>query len=320
MHNLQFFTAKNLLLVITVLGITCINLASAYLAPVESTTLSTKQRKYIQQLRVITLDETAKVVKGTVYRQSSDMASIKLEIPAWLRKSGLPFSARPEDVWPWGEGKKEPCNSNDFAATQRNITFIPLVLDDDVVANDTTTSAKNVQSEFVCSWDKEAQTFVLCERRIQGQQYYSKYNYDTSKNVDFTAVLAVIPNCESARAFSDAVKDGNKTDNLYLIMGCTVLAVLVLLLCACCCYVERLDQKENRQWQEEHDRTWKELHEKDPLLQQPPQASATTPAAPPAPPPRSSLPTPQPPKGTAAPILPVTDINRFLLLNQSKSK
>jgi hypothetical protein len=195
--------------------------------------LSSKQIAFMQSLSVVPLPETAMSVKGIVNKQTNELFVVNIPVPQSMLLDGgkVAFASKPDDIYPYGDGKVKPCDSEETATTAQNIAFIPVIMEYDVEADATLASTNNIQSDFKCTYDYPAQPFVRCEDTIMGEMYTSKYSVSTARNIEFVAVLAMVPSCASAKAFTDTVRQGNKMEMgviIGLIAGGVVLVILLL--------------------------------------------------------------------------------------------
>ena len=199
------------------------------------TMLSSKQIAFMQSLSVVPLPETAMSVKGVVNKQTNELFVVNIPVPPSMLLDGgkVAFASKPEDIYPYGDGKVKPCDSDETATTAQNIAFIPVIMEHDVEADATLASTNNIQSDFKCTYDYPAQSFVRCEDRIMGEMYTAKYSISTARNIEFVAVLAMVPSCASAKAFTDTVRQGNKMEMGVMIGLIVGVVVLVMLLAYC---------------------------------------------------------------------------------------
>lgn len=220
--------ARHLLLLFTS---SFLHTASAVQYPVTPTVISTKQTTFMQGISLKQLDETAVLARGIVYQDRSEIFVIEIPMPAWLVKAKTEFSADPDAIYAYGEGKKAPCDKEETRDAARNITFIPVIMEIDTTKK-TTTSESNVQSYFKCTYDTK-QPFIRCEDRIHSTLL--------SRSIEFTAVLAMVPDCKSAKAFTDALREGNKTENaMFAVIG-VVAGMMVFGCFFIFCYIKQDD-------------------------------------------------------------------------------
>lgn len=186
--------------------------AAAIQYPTQPTSLSSRTLGFVTSLNMTVIPETERSARGVVYKNSAERWVIEIPVPPWLKQqlSSTPYSATPDKIFPWGDGTAAPCAGAGSAAA-KNITFMPIIADYTDSSN-TLASSDNILSDFDCTYDPR-QTFVRCEDRVYGNYYfsgkYSKYSTLSFRDLEFVAMLGMIPNCASAKQFTTIVRKAN---------------------------------------------------------------------------------------------------------------
>lgn len=198
--------------------------AEGFQYPTERITLTSGMKSFLQDVGLVPIEETALSVKGSVVKDSQEIVYVRIPIPKSVKDSGIPFSSRTTDIFPYGDGTKAPCDGKNENTGKKDITFIPVIMESYTHKN-TSKSFSTLQSSFSC---KLEESFVECSRL-----FISAYLTD---NYNFAAAIAVIPSCEAAKKFTDQVREGN-SDTVGVWIGIGIGIPIFFILCGYCLHV-----------------------------------------------------------------------------------
>lgn len=187
----------------------------AYQQPTVPNNLPDNLVAYLAKASLTPIQETAVSVRAKKDRNSIEIVIVEIPVPTWLSDSKK-FSAKPDDVLAY----RDKC----LPGQMNNITFMPVVAISTVDKN-SIVSSSGLQSWFTCTYvSATPRSFVQCTFR----------SMETSRNINDIALLAMVSNCSSLQAFSDAMDKGHSNQTvLVLIIVLPLVAFLgALLFCA----------------------------------------------------------------------------------------
>jgi hypothetical protein len=169
--------------------------AGAVQNPMQPTSLSSATLGFAESLKIVPLKETATVARGTVTKGGKETWVIEIPVPPWLKEKAATtsFSPTPDDIYPYGEETAAPCKpaGSAGAAAARNITFMPIIVNQDDNTKSLLTSS-NIQSGYECTYDT-VQPFVRCVDTIYGDKFfYGSLATYTSRSIEFVAFLGMV--------------------------------------------------------------------------------------------------------------------------------
>lgn len=207
----------------------------------QPTALPTGIQEFLRSVSLKPLPETAYTVTGVVPEDTADTFIVNIPVPpalAAVAGTSTPFSAAVDHIYSYGDGSVFPCNG-DAAQTAKNVTFVPLVIERNTPANQMSTSTA-FQNGFACQYIAGTNAIVRCTKSFD--------KFDTSSraiNVNNIALIAIVPDCDSAKKFTEKVRAADSTADLAvnIILGIFIaLFVIIFCLCLCCgcCFGRRV--------------------------------------------------------------------------------